>query len=63
MRFVVNCTPDIVTEICAVTIFWDVTIRTDRTFKSNIPNIVKKDQKNRMCIFIDSAVLAYCNIN
>ena len=48
--------PETVTENEKVTILWDMQVHTDKTMKSNRPDMVIKDKQEKTCTLIDKAI-------
>ena len=53
--------PKTVTENENVTILWDMPFHTDRTIAANMPDIVQKNKKDKICLLIDMTVLLDTN--
>ena len=54
--------PEEVTENSEVELYWDLTIRTDRTVKYNRPDVILVDKATRKWIMIDIAVPSDFNV-
>ena len=47
-----------VTENEKVAVLWDMQVITDKTIKTNKPDIIIKDNREKTCMLIDMAILS-----